>query len=136
VRAIHVRAWRMDACCLKGEVSSQFSGVGKGKGSKEEVLSLSDSLSKVSAFREFTSEAGMAEMGLVMRRRRYRWNRLPFGFHAGEGAVIGVDGRETQWSRFLEKQTLELLRRLIGMLHFNYLEGSASTGTLSRMVRR
>lgn len=78
----------------------------------------------------------MAEMRLVMRRRLYRWKRLPFGFHAGDGAVIGVDGRESQWFRFLEKQNLELLRRLTGMSHFNYFEGSASRGTLSRTVRR
>lgn len=37
VRAIHVRAWRMDACCLKGEVSSQFSELERGRGQRKRL---------------------------------------------------------------------------------------------------
>lgn len=89
-----VRAWRMDACYLVREVrasSVSWKGV-SGRCSLVVRLLVEDSAS-----REVTSEAGMAEMGLVMRRRLRRQKRLPFGFHAGDGAVIGVHGRESQW---------------------------------------
>jgi hypothetical protein len=89
-----VCAWRMDACYLVREVRASSVSW---KGVSGRCSLVVRHLVEDSASREVTSEAGMAEMGLVMRRRLRRQKRLPFGFHAGDGAVIGVHGRESQW---------------------------------------